>query len=84
MFAGIGRLLVPGGIFCLYGPFNYHTQFTRPSNERVAGWLKARDPHSGIRNFEDLDQLARGHGLLLQKDHVMPANNRLLVWEKTG
>jgi cyclopropane fatty-acyl-phospholipid synthase-like methyltransferase len=84
MFAGIGRLLVPGGIFCLYGPFNYNNHFTSPSNERFDGWLKARDPHSGIRNFEDLDQLARGHGLLLQKDHVMPANNRLLVWEKTG
>ncbi|MDX1607341.1 MAG: DUF938 domain-containing protein, partial [Candidatus Competibacterales bacterium] len=23
MFRGVGRVLVPGGCFCLYGPFNY-------------------------------------------------------------
>jgi cyclopropane fatty-acyl-phospholipid synthase-like methyltransferase len=23
MFAGIGRVLLPGGVLCLYGPFNY-------------------------------------------------------------
>ena len=80
MFAGIGQLLVPGGIFCLYGPFNYHHRFTSPSNERFDHWLKGRDPQSGIRNFEDLDRIARENGLRLQADHEMPVNNRLLVW----
>jgi len=82
LFAGIGRVLEPGGVFCLYGPFNYRNAFTSPGNERFDGWLKQRDPHSGIRNFEDLDALAGAHGLLLAADNGMPVNNRLLVWRK--
>ncbi|PWB59169.1 MAG: methylase, partial [Nitrosomonadales bacterium] len=45
-------------------------------------WLKARDPESGVRDFEALDQLARLQGLVLQQDIAMPANNRTLVWQK--
>jgi hypothetical protein len=37
---------------------------------------------SGLRNFEDLDELAGNQGLILCADHEMPVNNRLLVWEK--
>lgn len=82
LFAGIGRLLVPDGIFCLYGPFNYNQCYTSASNERFDGWLKSRDPHSGIRNFEDLNRLAQGNRLHLQADYEMPVNNRLLAWVK--
>jgi len=82
MFAGIGRILDPGGVFCLYGPFNYGGQFTSTSNARFDDWLRSRDPASGVRNFEDLDRLARGNGLVLSNDHEMPVNNRLLVWRK--
>jgi len=82
MFAGISRILKPGGVFCLYGPFNYGGKFTSESNARFDDWLKCRDPASGVRNFEDLDRLARTGGLALWKDHEMPVNNRLLVWRK--
>jgi cyclopropane fatty-acyl-phospholipid synthase-like methyltransferase len=82
MFAGIGKLLSPQGRFCLYGPFNYGNCYTSPSNQRFDLWLKTRDASSGLRNFEDLDALAGKHGLVLRADHLMPVNNRLLVWEK--
>ena len=82
MFSGIGKVLAGGGIFCLYGPFNYQGRFTSASNERFEHWLKDRDPLSGLRNFEDLDELARLNGLTLKADHEMPVNNRLLVWRK--
>jgi hypothetical protein len=42
--------------------------------------LHARDRQSGIRDFEDVDALARGAGFALMADHPMPANNRTLVW----
>ena len=83
MFRGIGKLLADGGRFCLYGPFNYHGQFTSASNERFEQWLKERDARSGLRNFEDLDALAAMYGLRLHADHEMPVNNRLLVWMKS-
>ena len=84
MFAGIGRVLGAQGVFALYGPFNYGGDYTSDSNARFDAWLKARDPHSGVRDFEALDHLAQQHGLQLQQDYAMPANNRTLVWRKGG
>jgi len=81
-FSGVGALLSEGGIFLLYGPFNYKNRYTSDSNERFDGWLKSRDPFSGIRNFEDLDRLANRAGMVLRQDFAMPANNRILYWQK--
>jgi cyclopropane fatty-acyl-phospholipid synthase-like methyltransferase len=80
MFAGIGRSLTVGGVFCLYGPFNYNRHYTSDSNARFDAWLKQRDPASGLRDFEELDHLACENGLALAHDHPMPVNNRLLFW----
>ena len=82
MFAGIGRVLESGGVFCLYGPFNYGGSYTSDSNQRFDTWLRARDPASGIRDFEAIMELAGEAGLTLVADHAMPANNRTLVWQK--
>jgi cyclopropane fatty-acyl-phospholipid synthase-like methyltransferase len=84
MFTGVGQLLPRDGRFCLYGPFNYHGAYTSESNARFDGWLKARDPASGVRDLDDLSRLATAAGLHLLRDHSMPANNRILVWEKLG
>jgi hypothetical protein len=42
--------------------------------------LQERDPASGIRDFEAVDELARRERLELDGDHDMPAHNRTLVW----
>lgn len=83
MFAGIGRLLPANGRFLLYGPFNYGGSYSSDSNARFDAWLKARDPHSGIRDFEALAQLASSAGLEFMKKFSMPANNQILYWQKT-
>jgi cyclopropane fatty-acyl-phospholipid synthase-like methyltransferase len=80
MLRGVPRALARGGIFALYGPFNYGGDYTSESNARFDRWLKARDPASGIKDFENLDALAREGGLALVRDHEMPVNNRTLVW----
>ena len=82
LFAGVGRLLSPGGKFTLYGPFNYQGKFTSESNARFDQWLKDRDAESGIRDFEALDRLAQQAGMQLVEDFEMPANNRILFWQK--
>lgn len=84
MFAGIGQTLLPGGRFCLYGPFNIDGQYTAASNARFEGWLKQRDPESGLRDMRDLDKLASRAGLMRVAQHAMPADNFILVWEKTA
>jgi cyclopropane fatty-acyl-phospholipid synthase-like methyltransferase len=81
-FAGIGSVLEAGGVLAIYGPFNYNGAFTSDSNARFDAWLKARDPASGVRDFEAVDALAREQGLVLQQDIAMPANNRTLIWRR--
>lgn len=80
-FQGVQRTLQPGGKLCVYGPFKYKGEFTTPSNARFDEWLKARNPLSGVRDFEQVAAWATSIGLQLRADHPMPANNQLLVWE---
>ena len=82
LFEGVGQVLAPDGRFCLYGPFNRDGKFTSESNARFDAWLKQRDPKSGIRDRSELDGLARKQGLQRVADHEMPANNRILVWQR--
>ena len=82
LFAGLPSLMAPDGLFIAYGPFNYNGAFTSDSNRNFDGWLKARDPRSGIRDFESVDALARAQQLELRDDVAMPANNRCLVWRR--
>jgi cyclopropane fatty-acyl-phospholipid synthase-like methyltransferase len=82
LFQGVGRLLESGGLFCLYGPFNYAGRYTSESNARFDSWLKERDCLSGIRDFDDLSRLADDAGMTFKKDFEMPANNRILCWRK--
>lgn len=83
-FAGVGQVLAKGGLLIVYGPFNYGGEFTSDSNRTFEQWLKDRDAASGIRDLEAVDALARRIGLLLLEDNAMPANNRGLVWRRTG
>jgi len=82
MILGVGRVLSVEGVFALYGPFNYQSRYTSASNARFDQWLKSRDPGSGIRDFEVLNNLAEKAGMSLMDDFEMPANNRLLAWRK--
>ncbi len=84
LFAGVGVLLAAGGVFVQYGPFNYGGAYTSESNARFDERLKARDPLSGIRDVEALNILAVAAGMRLREDVAMPANNRILIWEKPG
>ena len=81
-FRGIGALLRPGGVLAVYGPFRYGGEFTSASNAGFDASLRARDPDSGIRDAEAVDDLARRNGLVLSEDHAMPANNQLRVWRR--
>jgi hypothetical protein len=80
MFAGIGRLAPE--VFALYGPFNYNGRPTSESNARFDAMLRRNDPASGVRDFEKISALAKTAGLVLQEDHAMPANNRLLTFRR--
>ena len=81
-FTGADTVLADDAVLVVYGPFNYDGRFSSDSNREFDGWLRARDPASGIRDFEAVDALARDIGLAVQADVAMPANNRCLVWRR--
>ena len=81
-FKGVSTHLVSQGVVCIYGPFKYQGQFTSASNEEFDRFLTQRDPFSGIRDFEAIEQLATQAGLTLISDTAMPANNQLLVFKR--
>ena len=82
-FGLLPELINPAGYVFFYGPFKYNGDFTSPSNANFDLWLKERGEHQGIRDFEDIAELAEQAGLNLVEDVRMPANNQILVWQKT-
>lgn len=83
-FDGVAKHLASNGTLCIYGPFNYQGNYTSQSNANFDLWLQSRDPNSGIRDIEKIEQLATNAGLSLINDCAMPANNRLLVFKRQG
>ena len=81
-FSRSTETLVNGGLMCIYGPFRYEKKYTSESNAKFDRSLKMRDPLSGIRDFESVNELAEKGGFSLVQDFSMPANNQLLVWTK--
>lgn len=84
MFEGANRVLKPGGHLLIYGPFNVNGEYTSESNKEFDASLKHRDPESGIRDYDDMNRVARHNGFSLIKRHDMPANNMLLAYEKSS
>lgn len=81
-FAEVATVLKPPALLVIYGPFNYQGGYTSNSNARFDRWLKQQNPHSAIRDSEWLDELAEKSALTRVHDYAMPANNRILVWQK--
>lgn len=84
LFELVGDALPTNGKFVIYGPFNENGQYSSDSNRQFDEQLRERDPNSGIRNKEDLIDLAKQHHLILDNQYQMPANNEILVFKKTN
>jgi len=82
MYRGIGEVLAPRGVLCVYGPFRYAGEYTSDSNQAFDRMLQERDPRSGLRDVNAVTELAASYGLDLAADHDLPAFNRLLRFEK--
>ncbi len=83
-FIGIGALLPAGSPWLTYGPFMLDGRHTSPSNERFDAELRAADPRRGLRDVAALSALGARAELRLEAQILMPVNNRLLVWRRSG
>lgn len=80
LFAHASNLLETGDPVILYGPYRYRGRNLESSNERFDRHLQARNPESGIRVFEDVDETARKHGFEHFETRRLPANNDIHWW----
>jgi hypothetical protein len=83
LFAGAGRYLRTDGRLFLYGPFKRDGKHTAPSNAAFDKSLRDNNPEWGVRDVEALEKLAAGVGLKLIEIVEMPANNLILVFERS-
>ncbi|MDX1453912.1 MAG: DUF938 domain-containing protein [Gammaproteobacteria bacterium] len=79
---GAAARLVENGLFIVYGPFLVAGQPTSDSNAAFDAALRRENPEMGIRELENLLEFAASCGLTLLADCALPANNRLLLWQK--
>ena len=82
LMAGAGRVLGPGGVLFLYGPYKEEGRHTAPSNEAFDADLRARNPEWGVRDLGDVSALAASHGLDFVERVAMPANNFSVVFRR--
>jgi SAM-dependent methyltransferase len=82
LLAGAARLLEPGGLLFLYGPFREGGRHTAPSNAQFDASLRARDPGWGVRNLDDVDTLAAAVELRRTTLVRMPANNLSVAYTR--
>lgn len=77
--------LAENGFLALYGPFRWQGRHISTSNEAFDANLRSRDPSWGVRDVDEIDQLAACNGLGRVDAVAMPSNNHLLVFtqEKT-
>lgn len=79
---GAGRVLPPGGVLYLYGPYLRAGHPLEPSNAAFDESLRARDPRWGLRRLEDVAACAQSNGLELARVVEMPANNLSVIFRK--
>ena len=84
LLAGAGKVLTPGGLLVLYGPFKRGGEHTAPSNESFDESLRARDPAWGVRDLDAVADAAAAQGLDLAETVEMPANNLIAVFRRRG
>ena len=82
LLAGAARLLAPGGLLLLYGPFLGGGVPTAASNADFDAHLRSLDPSMGVRDAAVVREQASSYGLDAVADGAMPANNRILVFRK--
>lgn len=88
LFGIAGHVLDRGGHLCAYGPVRIGDDFDGEDggrgNAAFDRSLREQDSRMGVRDIEQLDAFARAAGLSRTALTSLPANNRLMVWQKSS
>jgi SAM-dependent methyltransferase len=79
---GAARALLPGGRFCLYGPFRTGGDFRSRGDATFHARLTASDPSIGYKDLEWIEAVAGEAGLVRAAVIEMPANNLIVIFDQ--
>lgn len=82
LLAGAGRLLGPGGLLALYGPFRFNNDYTSNSNKSFDHMIHQQNPDWGLRDLNNIAVGGAPHGLELRDIIAMPSHNHTLVMRR--
>lgn len=82
LLRGAAAVLPEGAPLYLYGPFKVGGFHTADSNMAFEAWLKEQDPDYGLRNLEDVAELAAMLGFGEPETVQMPANNLSVIFRR--
>ena len=83
LFENAAAVLKPGGRLFCYGPFSDRGRHNSDGNWQFDRTLRSQDPDMGLRDLSDLRQLGQDCQIPLIAEFSMPANNRVLVFERS-
>jgi len=84
LMSGACQRLREGGRLFVYGPFKQDGRHTAPSNEAFDRSLREQNSEWGVRDINDIRDVAEEHGMMLAEIEPMPANNMILIFERRG
>ena len=84
LFDGAARVLEPGGLVYFYGPFIVDGKFSSDGNESFDRSLRADNPDCGLRHLEDLCEVAKNAGFVLDQTIEMPVNNLSVLFRRVA
>jgi SAM-dependent methyltransferase len=77
-------VLAPAGLLIIYGPFHEAGHFDTESNRDFDRSLRAQHPNMGLRDVVEIRRLAAEAGFDAEAELAMPANNRTLIYRRSG
>ena len=82
MFYHLKQHLNSDGTFVLYGPFLRKEIPTTASNLNFDHSLKERNPSWGLRDMDNVEEVASSNNFEVSQTYEMPANNLAVVFQK--
>lgn len=84
LMTGAREILPFEGILYLYGAYKINNQHTTTSNQEFDNYLRSQNSAWGVRNLEDVIEVAVKNNLTFEKKIPMPSNNFSLIFRKTS
>lgn len=82
LLAGAARSLPAGGLCYIYSPLKIAGRHTSEGNACFDADLRLRNPDYGVRDADEVAEVAGQHGFELIERVSMPANNTSLVFRR--